>query len=220
MIKKIVLTGGPCAGKTRVLPKIREFLTGMGYRVFVVSESATELINGGITPHEDGMGLFNFQKLIILYQYQKEELFNKVLKMYQEEDVIIIYDRGIMDNKAYIPDNEFDTLLDYLSGEIGVNIDEQNILSRYDMVIHLVTSAGKRGYSLESNKARYESESIAISLDKKTMAAWEKHNNLNVVASTDNFEDKINSVLDIINNFLNEGKCVKRGNRLCRIKKQ
>ena len=37
-IKKIVLTGGPCAGKTTALVKIVEYFSGMGYKVFTVPE--------------------------------------------------------------------------------------------------------------------------------------------------------------------------------------
>ena len=41
---KVVLTGGPCAGKTSALTKIEEELIEKGYKVFIVSETATELI--------------------------------------------------------------------------------------------------------------------------------------------------------------------------------
>lgn len=50
IVGKIVLTGGPCAGKTSALTKVEEELTEKGYKVFIVSESATELIRGGIKP--------------------------------------------------------------------------------------------------------------------------------------------------------------------------
>ena len=66
MVKRIVLTGGPCAGKTTILSKIEQDLLERGYKVFIVRESATELINGGITPHQSGVGILNFQKLILV----------------------------------------------------------------------------------------------------------------------------------------------------------
>ena len=40
-IKKIVLTGGPCAGKTTALVKITEYFSGFGYKVFNVPEVPT-----------------------------------------------------------------------------------------------------------------------------------------------------------------------------------
>lgn len=68
LIGKIVLTGGPCAGKTTALARIEEELTEKGYRVFIVSESATELIKGGIKPFGiSSFDLLKFQELIFQY---------------------------------------------------------------------------------------------------------------------------------------------------------
>ena len=47
---KVAVTGGPCAGKTTAMQKIVDEFTEKGYKVFVVSETATELINGGVAP--------------------------------------------------------------------------------------------------------------------------------------------------------------------------
>ena len=46
-IKKIVVTGGPCAGKSTAMAKIKEELEREGYTVLLVHETATELISGG-----------------------------------------------------------------------------------------------------------------------------------------------------------------------------
>lgn len=40
-IHKIVLTGGPCGGKSTGLSKIEQELTEKGYKVFIVPETAT-----------------------------------------------------------------------------------------------------------------------------------------------------------------------------------
>lgn len=40
-IKKIVLTGGPCAGKTTALVRIIEHFSGLGYKVFTIPEVPT-----------------------------------------------------------------------------------------------------------------------------------------------------------------------------------
>lgn len=212
MIKRIVLTGGPCAGKTTVLSRIEKDLCEKGYKVFIVRESATELISGGITPFENGLGMFTFQKIIMQYQYQKEELYNRAVLEFVDENVVIIYDRGLLDNKSYVSDLEFDVILDDLSLTLGKKINEMDIVSRYDMVIHLVTSAGNKGYSLENNKARYESENDAILLDRKTVNSWIMHDNLQIVNSTDDFEEKVNRVLYLVNSFL-EGEILIGGER-------
>ena len=213
MVKRIVLTGGPCAGKTTVLSKIESFLLKKGYKVFIVKESATELIASGITPHEDGVGMLNFQKLILLYQYHKEEIYNKALE-YINDDVVIIYDRALLDNRAYINNFQFDLILNELSLEIGKKIDEFDILSRYDMVLHLETSAVGKGYNLENNVARYESQNDAILLDVETKNSWCMHDNFHVINSTDNFDDKVSSVINLIDDFISKDIDVKRRSRV------
>ena len=49
-ISKIVITGGPCAGKTTAMSWVQNAFTQMGYRVLFVPETATELITGGVAP--------------------------------------------------------------------------------------------------------------------------------------------------------------------------
>ena len=43
-IKKIVITGGPCSGKSTMLNLIENTFKEKGYKVLIVSETATELI--------------------------------------------------------------------------------------------------------------------------------------------------------------------------------
>ena len=49
-LTKIVITGGPCAGKTTVLRILKEKYRNKGYTVVTVAETATELICSGIAP--------------------------------------------------------------------------------------------------------------------------------------------------------------------------
>lgn len=46
-ISKIVITGGPCAGKTTGMSWIQNAFTERGYTVLFIPEIATELISGG-----------------------------------------------------------------------------------------------------------------------------------------------------------------------------
>lgn len=46
-IYKIVITGGPCAGKTTSLAKIRQEMSERGYRVFSVPEIPTMVVHAG-----------------------------------------------------------------------------------------------------------------------------------------------------------------------------
>ncbi len=49
-IIKIVITGGPCVGKSTAMSWVQDTFTKMGYTVLFVPETATELITGGVAP--------------------------------------------------------------------------------------------------------------------------------------------------------------------------
>lgn len=57
-ITKIVLTGGPAAGKTTLVSRVlKEFKQEDGWRVITIPETATELISGfGIKPFATKIG--------------------------------------------------------------------------------------------------------------------------------------------------------------------
>ena len=79
-ISMIVLTGGPCAGKTTAQGWIETNFTKLGYKVLFIPETATELINGGIFPSRNGPGSpglnnVDFQYELIRLQLAKEEVF-------------------------------------------------------------------------------------------------------------------------------------------------
>ena len=46
-VTRILLTGGPCAGKTSALAAISQDLTQLGYKVLIVPEAATLISKGG-----------------------------------------------------------------------------------------------------------------------------------------------------------------------------
>lgn len=103
-----------------------------------------------------------------------------------------------MDNKAYISDEQFHTILNKF------NFKESTLLENYDMIIHLVTAAdGKEEYyTLSNNTARSETVDEAIFLDRKTANAWIGHNNLKIIDNRTEFDEKLNRVMDCIHNLL------------------
>ena len=72
-IHKIVITGGPCAGKSTALSWIQNAFTQRGYTVLFVPETATELITGGVAPWTCGTNL-DYQKCQMKLQMEKERL--------------------------------------------------------------------------------------------------------------------------------------------------
>lgn len=210
MIKKIVLTGGPCAGKTTALAQIEQYLKELGIKTFIVSETATEIINSGLLPKD--IGVVNFQKYILKCQLQKEKLYEEIASNFPYDKVVIIFDRGIMDGKAFINNDEFNEILKQVSDELNIKLNSSDIIDRYDMVIHLTTAAlgNSKYYTLENNSARSETVDEAISLDKKTVEAWSIHNNLQIIDSYEDFNEKIKAIITVINSMLGNEYEVKR----------
>jgi len=193
VVKKIVLTGGPSSGKSSSLELIEKHLTNLGYIVLIVNESATELINNNIKPFgHNKLRMIDFQDVILRYQLYKENLVEDTANKYINNDIIILYDRGILDNKSYISDYEFESLLK------KYNLIESELLNKYDLVIHLETGAKSKYYVTENNKARYESIEEAIELDNRTYNAWINHKNLYKIKCNDIFKEKQREILNII----------------------
>ena len=173
-----VITGGPCSGKTTALSTIEQELNNRGYYVLIVPESATELISTGIKPFGNSVNPFSFQYFVMKKQLQKEELYREAAKMIPGENVVIIHDRGIIDGKCYIKDEEFNDLLQKL------NLTEIQVRERYDAVFHLVTSANgaEEFYTLENNSSRTETPEQARKLDLLGISSWTGHSHLHIIA--------------------------------------
>ena len=82
-ITKIVITGGPCAGKSTALSWIQHAFEQKGYTVLFVPETATELITGGVAPWTCGTNL-DFQKCQMELQLEKEKLFEQAATTMQK----------------------------------------------------------------------------------------------------------------------------------------
>lgn len=193
-IFKIVITGGPCAGKTSALAKIKEHFLKIGYGVITIGETATELISGGIAPWTL-VSNYEFQRAILNLQIQKEDIiFNATNLLKDYDKILLIADRGVMDNKAYLTNDDFYKLID------EYNLSENDLLNRYDAVFHLVTTArgAEKFYTLSNNGARTESLQSAIDLDDKTLMAWSNHKNHIILDNSTNFEDKIKKLISEI----------------------
>lgn len=201
-ITKIVLTGGPAAGKTTLISRIlHEFKQEDGWRVITIPETATELISGfGIRPFGDCMSMLSFQDFVVADQIHKEKLALQAAEAVPEDNILIIYDRALMDDKAYISDEEFEQVIARFDGRT-----EASVLAGYDAVIHLVTCAkgAEFAYNL-GNAARTESLEYAREMDDRTLRAWRGHPNLHIIDNSVNFEDKINRAIVEIYRLLGE----------------
>ena len=198
-ITKIVITGGPCGGKSTAMSWVQNAFTQMGYTVLFVPETATELITGGVAPWTCGTNA-DYQKCQLMLQLEKERVFEQAANTMDNENILIVCDRGTLDNKAYMKPKEFDEALSFLK------TNEVELRDNYDAVFHLVTAAkgAEEFYTTENNSARTETVEQAVALDDKTVAAWTGHPHLRVIDNSCSFEDKMKKLVAEISSFLGE----------------
>ncbi|MBQ7037142.1 MAG: AAA family ATPase [Clostridia bacterium] len=199
-ITKIVITGGPCAGKTTAMSWIQNAFTELGYYVVFIPETATELITAGIAPWTLNSNL-DYQICQIKLQLEKEKIYrNGAQSVFNYDKVLIVCDRGTMDNKAYMSDLEFSQAMTKLK------LNETELRDEYDAVFHLVTAAkgAEEFYTLSNNQARTETVEEAAAMDDKLIAAWTGHPHLRVIDNSMGFEDKMKKLISEISAFLGE----------------
>lgn len=198
-ISKIVITGGPCAGKSTAMSRVQNAFTQMGYTVLFVPETATELITGGVAPWTCGTNA-EYQKCQLQLQLEKEKIFEQAARTMPAEKVLIVCDRGTLDNKAYMSDADFADVLGFLGS------NEVELRDNYDAVFHLVTAAkgAEEFYTTANNSARTETVEEASKLDDKLISAWTGHPHLRVIDNSTSFDDKIKRLIAEIASFLGE----------------
>lgn len=200
-ITKIVMTGGPCAGKSSAMAAIKTAFGAKGYTVLIVPETATELITGGVSPSSCGSNAV-YQKCQMILQLEKERVFEKAAETMHSEEILIVCDRGAMDNKAYMEKAEFEEVLATL-GE-----SEESLCARYDAIFHLVTAAkgAEAFYSNANNAARTETAAEGAALDDKVLLAWSGHRQHVVIDNSTDFTGKIARLIAAISDFLAQEK--------------
>lgn len=200
-IKTIVITGGPCAGKTTAMDWIRKDIAALGYRVLIIPETATELISGGVCPWTCGTN-YDYQVVQMHMQEEKERCFRQAANTMacQCDKILMVCDRGQFDNKVYMTPAEFASIL------ASLGLDEPAVLSRYDAIFHLVTAAiGTDAFATDlNNSARYEDEERVREMDRQFIDAWAGHPCHYRVPSGDNFDRKMKTLINGIADFLQQ----------------
>ena len=213
-IKKIVLTGGPCAGKTTALVKIVEYFSGMGYKVFTVPEVPTLYSTGGwnyLTPNRQLY--YQGERAILETQLALEDQFMALAEVCTNP-VLVVCDRGAMDISAYIKPEEWEEIT------AMAGTDSDCLRERYDAVLHLVSAAdgAEQYYTTATNATRYEKADeeglrLARELDKKVINAWSGHSYLRVINNHDDFNTKLGRVIKEISNVLGLPKPLEKEHR-------
>ena len=187
-ITVIVITGGPCSGKTTGLSRLNRMLADRGYKVLISPESATKLIAAGMTPGD--LPWIEFQEEILLDLLAQEERLLSIARRYRDSGrkVVVLCDRGAMDGEAYVGPDEYAGLIERLGFTHRQLCDE-----RCHAVIHLRTAAlgAEKFYTLANNEARIETPEQARALDERTLDAWTRHQHPRVIDNSTDFEGKL-----------------------------
>lgn len=203
-IHKIVITGGPCAGKTTGLSYIEREFTKLGYKVVFINESATELIMNGLHPTAYNEDNYLFEKNIVKLQLAKEAIYMEACKKLPNDKILLVCDRGVMDCKTYMTEQEFERV------KKEINLSTVELRDNYDAVFHLLTTAKDvpEYYSKANNLARRENLQEAIINDDTTINVWTGHPHLRIIDNSTNFEGKMKRLIQEICFFLGEPKAV------------
>lgn len=169
-IHRIVITGGPCDNKTKIFDKIKEKLSEMGCKVFVVSESYSEMCIGGIEAQK--YTNMDFQSMIFKYQMAKENVYNTAASKHSSQNVVILFDRGLFDPIACMAPE----VASFMISLLGYSVEE--LLSRYEAVIHVRSN----------NKV----------MDDSLLRVWSTHPNLRTVGNESDIEKKTNKIIQEI----------------------
>ncbi|XP_053625751.1 TRPL translocation defect protein 14 isoform X2 [Plodia interpunctella] len=192
IVYKLVLTGGPCGGKTTGQSRLCTFFENLGWKVFRVPETATVLLSGGVkfadlTPDE----ATKFQENLLKTMVQIENTFFELGRTCQK-NCLIICDRGAMDASAFISKEKWEAMLaanNWNSVELRDN--------RYNHIVHMVSAANgaEDFYSTEDHACRSEGVELARELDYNAAAAWIGHPYFDVIDNSTDFDKKMNRLI-------------------------
>ncbi len=181
---------------------MKEELTKRGYDVYTVPEAATLIVvNGGKYPGfsiEKKPILIDYENTMMQFRLHLEETMNRIAKAQHKRKTVILYDRGLLDHKAYVTQDMWDELL-----KIN-NITEDQILSRYDLACHMVTAAdgAETFYTIANNIARTEDVEDARRVDQRTRDAWINHPHFHLFENHKPLKHKLQSLLDTVDSYV------------------
>ena len=178
--KRIVLTGGPSAGKTAVLELVRQHLC---QHVVLLPQAAAIVFRGGFTRGATDHERQAVQRAIYHLQCELEATIDEA-----HEPSLVICDRGIVDGSAYWPGPGT------LWSAVGTTIEAE--LRRYDLVVHMRTPVG-RAYG-RHNPLCIESAADALAVDERIVQAWSGHPHRFIVECAGDFMVKARRALELI----------------------
>lgn len=184
--KRIVITGGPGAGKTALLELARK---KFGDQLAFIPEAATLIFSGGFWRSDSLPAKMAAQRAIFHIQHEMERLVQEEGK-YE----VCLCDRGTLDGLAYWPEEEIKFWSD-------VGSSKKQEFNRYHCVIHLRTPSHENGYN-QLNPYRTETSLQAMEIDRLIEVAWDGHPRRHFIESDVDFMTKMIKGMELITSEL------------------
>jgi len=217
----VVLTGGPSSGKSSALALLRDRLTARGFQVLTCPENATHFLANSEGFQPEWAGTFKqvqMQRIFLDYQLAQEEAFKAFAALHPTKRAVLLLDCCTLNSRVYVSEDQWKQVLDF-PGAKPVNEDE--LMARYDLVVHMVTCALSSHYEWgpgSNNPARYHTPEQANEQDAKCLQVFGSHPQLRVVPHCERFGDKIEKVVEFVNDALHiEGLIGKRRRRTVQV---
>ncbi len=196
MLKKIVITGGPCSGKSTALPILADSLRSLGFSVITLCETATDLMRSGFTP-DNMLQSTDFQSLNIGFMHMKTKMLEKAAANLSKSNAVLLCDRGLCDCAAYMNDDFFKSQLALLG------LTRITARDGYDAVFHLESAAKCAPDAYRKNDVRHETASESAALDDAVMRAWAGNPHWRLISDDGSgFDSKVSALISSVNAFL------------------
>lgn len=199
-IPKIVLTGGPCSGKSSIMESLK---SAMGSCIHCVPETAAIVISQvGIRPVPgDPLAVQRFNRTI----YRIQKIFEATSAEYAilQGKQALVLDRGSVDNAAYMSGGleEMENIY---------KTSRQSEYAQYDLVVCLEVPPPDIYEKMKSNNpARSEDYEQARRLGDRIKEVWRDHPNFYIISDKLGWKEKEKAALKAIAGFIsNKNKTV------------
>lgn len=176
-LSRIVVTGGPGAGKTSVW---RELASSHGTRLVAVPEVATLMFQHVFPNVHNLTERRAVQRAIFEVQRNLEAIYDAR----RSEGQALLCDRGVPDGAGYWPEGP--------GAFFGaMSTDWRSEILRYDAVLFLETAAAGGLSIAAGNVTRTETLEAAVSVDAQLRSVWLQHPNCVFVAHEAEFAAKV-----------------------------
>lgn len=194
-IPTIVLTGGPCAGKSALIANLPPLIEArLGWHVITVPETVAWMGSNGMR-REDFQDIITFQSVQTAIQASHEDDAMEAAMAMGGGNVLVLMDRAILDAAAYLTDDGYRRVL------AANGMTDEQVMRRYDVVIflHSVACGHERLYHARGNAMRLERDaSDAARADVRTLRAYAAHPHVIEIADTETIGEKTERAMEAV----------------------